>query len=78
MLSYFLKFKRNTENKIARASKTSNGKTMLLSKCATCDTKKSKFIKKQEGSGILSSLGLKTPLTKIPLFGDILFQMQFY
>ena len=78
MLSYFLKCKRNTENKIPRASKTSNGKTMLLSKCATCDTKKSKFIKKQEGRGILSSLGLKTPLTKIPLFGDILFQMQFY
>ena len=46
---------------------------MLLSKCATCGSKKSKFIKKQEASGILSGLGLKTPLSKIPLFGDILF-----
>ena len=46
---------------------------MPLSKCAICGTKKSKFIKKQETSGILSSLGLKTPLSKIPLFGDILF-----
>ena len=46
---------------------------MLLSNCAICGSKKSRFIKKQEASGILSSLGLKTPLTKIPLLGDILF-----
>ena len=46
---------------------------MLLSKCATCGIKKSKFIKKQEASGILSKLGLKTPLSKILLFSDILF-----
>ena len=45
---------------------------MLLSKCAICGNKKSRFIKKQEPSGILSSLGLKTPLSKTPLFGDIL------
>ena len=48
-------------------------KKILLPECAICGTKKSKFIKKQEASGILSSLGLKTPLSKIPLFGDILF-----
>ena len=47
---------------------------MLLSKCAICVTKKSRFIKKQEGSVILSSLGLKTPLSKIPLFGDFFFE----
>ena len=46
---------------------------MLLSKCAICGSKKSRFIKKQEASGILSSLGLKIPLSKIQLFGDILF-----
>ena len=46
---------------------------MILSKCAICSSKKSKFIKKQEASGILSNLGLKTPLNKIPLLGDILF-----
>ena len=46
---------------------------MLLSKYAICDIKKSRSIKKQEISGILSSLGLKTPLSKIPLFGDVLF-----
>ena len=46
---------------------------MLLSKCGICGSKKSRFIKKQEASGLLNSLGLKTPLSKIPFFGDILF-----
>ena len=45
---------------------------MILSKCAICGSKKSRFIKKQEASGILSNLGLKTPLNKIPSLGDIL------
>ena len=51
---------------------------MLPSKWAICGSKRSIFIEKQEASGILSSLGLKTPLTKIPLFGDVLFWIQFY
>ena len=49
---------------------------MLWPKFAICGTKKSRFIKKQESKGILSSLGLKTLLIKILLFsllGDILF-----
>ena len=73
MSSYFLKCRKNTENKNQRVSKTSNNKIMLSSKCALCFTKKLRFIKKQEASGILSKLGLKTPLSKIPLLGDILF-----
>ena len=51
---------------------------MLLLKCAACGIKKSRFIKKHEASEILSRLGLKTLLSKILLFGDILFGMQFY
>ena len=51
---------------------------MLLWKCAICNNKTSRFVKKQETSGLLSNLGLKTQLSKIPLFGDILFCMQFY
>ena len=43
---------------------------MLLSNCAICGSKKSKCIKKQEASG-MSVVGLKTPLNKIPLLGDI-------
>ena len=64
---------KNTENIKPKVSETINGKTMLLSKCAICGSKKSRFMKEQEAKGILSSLDLKTPLSKIPLLGDILF-----
>ena len=47
---------------------------MLLSKRAVCDGKKSKFIKEQEATGLLSSLGIKTPLSKVPLLGPLLFE----
>ena len=45
---------------------------MVLSKCAICDSKKSRFIKNQEAKGLLSNLGIKTPLSKVPILGDIL------
>ena len=73
MSSYFLKCKKNTERINPRVSKTTNGKTIMLSKCATCGSKKSKFVKKQEAKGLLSNLGIRSPLSKIPLLGDILF-----
>ena len=73
MLSYCLKCKKNTESINPKGSSTSNGKTMLLSKCAICASKKSKFIKKQEAKGLLSNLGIKTPLSKFPILGDVLF-----
>ena len=56
-----------------KVSNTSNGKTMILSKCAICGSKKSRFIKNQEAKGLLSNLGLRTPLSKVLLLGDILF-----
>ena len=46
---------------------------MILSKRAICGSKNSKLIKKQEAKGILSSLGIKTSLSKIFLLGDVLF-----
>ena len=52
---------------------TSNCKLMILSKCAIYNGKKSKFINKQEAKGLLSKSGIKTPLSKIPILGDILF-----
>ena len=73
MLSYCLKCKKNTENINPKISATSNGKTMILSKCALCGAQKSKFIKKQEAKGLLSNVGIRTPLSKIPLLGDVLF-----
>ena len=71
MLSHCLKCKKK-KSVNPKVSKTNNGKTMILSKYAICCSKKSRFHKKQEASGILSNLGLKT-LNKIPLLGDILF-----
>ena len=73
MESYCLKCKKNTENINPKVSKTSNGRTMVLSKCAICGSKKSRFIKNQEAKGLLSNLGVKTPLSKVPILGDILF-----
>ena len=73
MESYCLKCKKHTKNIDPQVPSTSNGKLMILSKCAICGSKKSKFIKKQDAKGILSSLGIETPLSKIPLFGDVLF-----
>ena len=73
MKSYCLKCRKNTENINSRVSKTSNGRTMALSKCAICDGKKSRFIKNQETKGLLSNLGVTTPLSKVPILGDILF-----
>ena len=73
MLSYCLKYKKNTESIDLKVSATSNGRAMILLKCAIYGSKKSKFIKKQEAKGLLSNLGIRTPLSKIPLLGDILF-----
>ena len=73
MKSYCLKCRKDTENINPRVSKTSNGRTMVLSKCAICGSKKSRFIKNQEAKGLLSNLGLKTPLSKVPVLGNILF-----
>ena len=66
MLSYCLKCRRNTESINPKVSKTTNSKAMILSTCAICGSKKSKFIKQQEAK-VLSNLALKTPLDKIPV-----------
>ena len=73
MKSHCLKCRKNTENINPRVSKTSNGRTMLLSKCAICDSKKSRFIRNQEPKGLLSNLGVRASLSKVPVLGDILF-----
>ena len=63
MLSYCLKCKKK-KKKIQKVT---------IQKCATCGSKKSKVIKEQQAKGLLSNLGLRTPLNKIPVLGDILF-----
>ena len=67
---------KNTESINPKILKINNVKTMLLSKFVICGTSKLRFMK--EAKGILSSLGLKARLSKIPLLGDILLWMQFY
>ena len=73
MESYCLKCKKYTKNINPQVSSTSNGKLMIISKCAICGSRKSKFINKRETKGLLSKLGIKAPLSKVPLLGDILF-----
>ena len=71
MLSYCLKCRKKTKSKNPKVGRTNKLKLMFLSKCAGCDSKKSRFIKEQEASGLLSSLGIKTPIlseTTIVLF----------
>ena len=73
MLSYCLKCKKNTENVNPRVSKTTNGRTVIVSNCTVCGSKKSKFVKKQEVNGLLNSLVINARLSKIPLLGYVLF-----
>ena len=73
MKSYCLKCRKDTENINPKVSNTSHGRTMILSKYAICGSKKSRYIKNQEAKGLLSNLGITTPLSKVPLLGGILF-----
>ena len=66
--NYCLKCRNDTENKNPKVAGTKN-KSMFLSKCALCDSKKSKCVKHEQASRLLSSLGIKTPLNKILLVG---------
>ena len=70
MSTYCLNCKKDTESVSSKMLKTKNGRPMLSWKCAVCGSKKSKFIKEQEAKGFLSSLGLKTRLSKVPLLDD--------
>ena len=73
MLSYCLKCRKNTEIKKPNAVNTKNGRIILLPKCAVYGSRKWIFIKEQETSGLLNSLGRKTPAIRIPLVGLLLF-----
>ena len=73
LLYHCLKCRKNTESKNPKVARTKNGRIMLLSKCAVCDSKKSDFIKEQEASRLLNSLGIKTPFSKISLVSLLLF-----
>ena len=67
MNSYCLSCKKDTKNINPKIVRTKNNRLMILSKCAICSNKKSRFIKEQEARGLLSNLGIRTPLSKTPL-----------
>ena len=78
MESYCLKCKKNTKNIDPKIASSSNGRPMILSKCTICGSKKSRFIKNQEAKGLLINLGIKTPLSKVPILGNILLYTKLY
>ena len=67
-----VKCRKNTENLNPKIFKTENGRLIMQSKCAECRFKNSRFVKEQEANGLLSNLGIKTSLSKIPLL-NVLF-----
>ena len=73
MLTYCLKSKESTKNIDLKMLETKNRRLILPSECAICSSKKSRLLKQEQPEGVLSSLGLKTPLSKIPLLSDTLF-----
>ena len=72
MKTYCIKCKKDTENMDPKTVRTNNNRLIMQLKCSVCKIKKSKFIKEQKAKGLLSNLGIKTPLTKIPLL-NVLF-----
>ena len=67
-----VKCRKDTENLNSKTFKTKNNTLIMQSKCTDCGIEKSRFVKEQEGKGLLSNLGNKTPLSKIPLL-NVLF-----
>ena len=67
-----VKGRKSTEDIDPKIVRTKNNRLVKQSKCSVCETKKSRFVKEQEAKGLLSNLGIKTPLGKIPLL-NILF-----
>ena len=70
--TYCLACRKYTKNNKPKTVRNRKNRLMIQSNCTTCGSKKSRFIKEQQSMGILSNLGIKTPLSKVPLL-NILF-----
>ena len=66
MKTYCLVCRRNTDNIKSKMVQTKNVRLQLKSQCSICGNKKNRFVKEQEAKGILSSLGIRSPLSKVP------------
>ena len=72
MKTYCVKCRKNTENIDSKLVRTKNNRLVMQSKYSVSGIKKSRFVKEQEAKGLLSNVGVKTPLSKIPLL-NVLF-----
>ena len=71
MNSYCVKYRKDTENIDPKMLRAKNNRLIIQSKCLVCGIKKSIFIKNQQGKGLLSSLRIKTPLSKVPFLNTL-------
>ena len=71
MKTYCVKCRRDTENIDPKMVRTKNNRLIMQAKCPVCGIKKSRFVKEQEAKGLLSTLRIKTPLSKIPLLNVV-------
>ena len=72
MKTYCVKCRKDTENIDPKIVRTKNNRLVMQSTCSVCRMKRSRFVKEQESKGLLSNLGIKIPLSKIPLL-NVLF-----
>ena len=72
MKTYCLKYKKDIENIDPKMFRRKNNRLVMQSKFSVCGIKKSRFVKEQEAKGLLSNLGIRTPLSKVPLL-NVLF-----
>ena len=72
MKTYCIKCKKYTENIDSKIFRIKNNRLLMQTECSDCRNKKSRFVKEQEAKGLLSNLGIKTPLSEIPLL-NVLF-----
>ena len=70
--TYCLSYGKYTKNTNPKIVKSKNNRSMIRSNSTICNSKKSRFIKEQQAKGLVSNLGIKTPLNKVPLL-NILF-----
>ena len=70
--TYCLVCRDYTKNNNPKIVRNRQNRLMIQSNCANCDSKKPRFIKEQQAMGILSNLGIKTPLSKVPLLNILL------
>ena len=72
MKTYCMKCRKDTENIDPKLVRTKNNRLVMQSKCSVGRIKKLRFLKEQEAKDLLSNLGIRTPLSKIPLL-NVLF-----